>query len=76
MNDITVYSTNTCPYCTMMKNFLDDKGLAYKEVNVQLDQQAAQKLVEETGQMGVPQTKINGNWVLGFDPESLLSFVK
>lgn len=76
MNDITVYSTNTCPYCTMMKNFLDEQGLVYKEVNVQLDQLAAQKLVQETGQMGVPQTNINGNWVLGFDPESLLSFVK
>lgn len=76
MNDITVYTTNTCPYCVMMKNFLDSNGLAYKEVNVQLDQQAAQKLVEETGQMGVPQTKVNGNWVLGFDPENLLTYIK
>ena len=76
MNDITVYSTNTWPYCTMMKQFLEDQGLDYKEVNVQLDQAAAQKLVDETGQMGVPQTKVNGNWVLGFDPETLMQHVK
>jgi predicted DsbA family dithiol-disulfide isomerase len=43
MNNITVYTTNTCPYCTMVKNFLDEQGLEYKEVNVQNDQREAQK---------------------------------
>lgn len=76
MNNITVYSTNTCPYCVMMKNFLTEQGLPFKEVNVQQDQMAAQKLVKETGQMGVPQTNINGHWVIGFDPNSLMSYVK
>ncbi len=60
----------------MMKKFLEDQGLTYKEVNVQLDPVAGQKLVQETGQMGVPQTKINGNWVLGYDPEKLMQYVK
>lgn len=76
MNEITVYTTTTCPYCVMLKNFLDSEGLKYKEVNVQLDQQAASKLVATTGQYGVPQTEINGQWVLGFDPESIKSYVK
>ncbi|MCL6573721.1 MAG: glutaredoxin family protein, partial [Bacillus sp. (in: Bacteria)] len=75
MNQITVYTTNTCPYCTMLKNFLNDKGLAFNEVNVQKDQVAANKLVETTGQMGVPQTEINGQWVLGFDPDKIMSIV-
>lgn len=76
MNDITVYTTNTCPYCTMIKNFLNDKGLAFKEVNVQRDQAAANKLVQTTGQLGVPQTQINGKWVLGYDPETIMGLVK
>jgi glutaredoxin 3 len=76
MNLITVYTTNTCPYCTMLKNFLSGQGLSYKEVNVQMDQAAANKLVQTTGQLGVPQTEINGQWVLGFDPETILSLVK
>ncbi len=76
MNDITVYTTNTCPYCTMIKNFLNDKGLAFKEVNVQRDQAAANKLVQTTGQLGVPQTQINGKWVLGFDPETIMGLIK
>lgn len=68
-NQVTVYSTDTCPYCTMMKNFLEQNDVPYKEVNVQQDQEAANRLVKETGQMGVPQTNINGEWVLGFDPD-------
>jgi len=60
----------------MMKQFLESQGLNYKEVNVQTDPVAGQKLVEETGQMGVPQTNINGHWVLGFDPEEIMKYVK
>jgi glutaredoxin 3 len=60
----------------MMKEFLEAQGLSYKEVNVQTDPVAARKLVKETGQMGVPQTKVNGEWVLGFDPENLMKLVK
>lgn len=76
MNEITVYTTNTCPYCVMVKNFLNAQGLSYKEVNVQRDQAAAKKLVQTTGQYGVPQTNINGSWVIGFDPETILGYVK
>lgn len=60
----------------MMTKFLEDQGLKYKEINVQYDQEAAQKLVAETGQRGVPQTNINGNWVLGFDTKTLMKYVK
>ena len=75
MNSITVYTTNTCPYCTMLKNYLNSEGLEFKEVNVQRDQKAAKKLVAATGQLGVPQTEVNGNWVLGFDPESIKKYI-
>lgn len=63
----TVYTTSTCPYCTMMTNYLKENNIPYKEVNVQTDPAAGQKLVETTGQMGVPQTELNGKWILGFD---------
>lgn len=76
MNEIKVYTTNTCPYCTMMKNFLNEKGLPFEEVNVLQDPIAADQLVKTTGEMGVPQTEINGQWVLGFDPEKVMQLVK
>lgn len=75
MTNIKVYTTNTCPYCTMVKKFLEDKGLSFKEINVQEDRKAAEKLVETTGEMGVPQTEINGEWVLGFNPDKIIELV-
>jgi glutaredoxin 3 len=76
MNQITVYTTNSCPYCVMMKNFLSNNGLPFKEVNVQQDQVAANRLVAKTGQLGVPQTEINGQWIIGFDPDKVMSLLK
>lgn len=72
----TVYTTNTCPYCTMMKNYLDEQNIPYREVNVQEDEEAGRKLVETTGQMGVPQTELNGKWILGFDTEAVQAALK
>ena len=46
------------------------------EVNVHEDQAAANRLVQTTGQMGVPQANINGEWVLGFDPQRVQSLLK
>lgn len=67
----TVYVTSTCPYCTMMKNYLTENNIPFKTVNVQLDQNAAIKLVQTTGHTGVPQTEVNGKWIVGFDPEGV-----
>jgi len=71
MNDITVYTTTTCPYCVMIKNFLNDNKLAFTEINVEQNPTKMQELVKNTGQMGVPQTKVNGQWIVGFDPNSI-----
>ncbi|MDP4086678.1 MAG: glutaredoxin family protein [Bacillota bacterium] len=76
MNQITVYTTNSCPYCVMMKNFLRNQGLPFNEVNVQQDPVAANRLVAMTGQLGVPQTEINGQWIYGFDPKKVLGLVQ
>jgi Glutaredoxin. len=75
MNEIQVYTTSNCPYCKMMKQFLQSQGLKYEEINVQKDPSAAFRLVQETGQMGVPQTRVNGHWVIGFDPERVLAYL-
>ncbi|MFX3673924.1 MAG: glutaredoxin family protein [Paenisporosarcina sp.] len=75
-NQVTVYSTNTCPYCDMMKNFLQQNQISFTEVNVQENPNEAKKLVATTGQIGVPQTNINGQWVLGFDTERVMELVK
>ena len=72
MNKVTTYTTNRCPYCVMLKNFLLDKNIPFEEVNVENNTQLMQQLVNATGQMGVPQTNVNGKWILGFDPNGIL----
>ncbi|NQT46061.1 MAG: glutaredoxin family protein [Candidatus Omnitrophica bacterium] len=69
--NVTVYSTQTCPYCKMVKEFLKENGVAFKEVDVAADPKEAEALVARTGQMGVPQIDIDGDVVVGFDKDKL-----
>ena len=64
---VFVYSTPVCPHCTTVKNHLKRKGIPFRDIDVSKDQNAAVDLQRRTGQTGVPQTDINGTWVLGAD---------
>ena len=76
MNKVTVYTTTQCPYCVMLKNFLSEQDIPFQEVNVETNPDMMQKLVNTTGQMGVPQTEINGQWIVGFDPNNIKKALK
>lgn len=67
MNNIRVYTTNTCPWCTKVKNYLSSNNISYEEVNVGLNRAAAMEMVNKSGQMGVPVLDIDGKIVVGFD---------
>lgn len=64
---VKVYSTTTCPYCDMVKNYLKQKGVPYTDVNVGVDQKAAREMVQKSGQMGVPVIDFKGNIIVGFN---------
>lgn len=64
---VTVYSTPSCSWCTTLKTHLKKNGIRYSEIDVSLDQQAAQEMQRKSGQMGVPQTDIGGEMIVGFD---------
>lgn len=69
---ITVYSTTTCPYCVMLKRWLDEQKVAYTDYLVDKNQFAAQNMVRLSGQMGVPFSTIEHDdgsveKILGFD---------
>lgn len=69
-NQVVVFTSNTCPYCTLAKNYLDEKGVEYTEKNVQTDKEARKELME-MGHMGVPVLLVNGEEIVGFDKEKL-----
>ena len=68
---VTVYTTPTCPWCHKVKDFLKGKKVEFEEVDVAADQEAAKKMVEKSGQMGVPQIEINGKMIVGFDQAAI-----
>ncbi|KAB7704457.1 glutaredoxin family protein [Bacillus aerolatus] len=76
MNTVTVYTTTRCPYCVMLKNFLESQNIPFKEVNVETNPELMNHLVNKTGQMGVPQTEVKGKWVVGYDPNNIMLALK
>jgi len=69
--NVIVYSTPTCPYCKLAKEFLDEKGIKYNEINVAADPAAANEMVKKSGQMGVPVIDIEGTIIVGWNKEAL-----
>lgn len=68
---VIVYTTPTCGYCTTAKEFLKEKGIEYTEIDVAQDQEAAQRMIQKSGQMGVPQILVGEEIVVGFDQAKL-----
>lgn len=68
---VKVYSTPTCPWCTMVKRYLNSKNVAFEELDVSSDRSAAAEMVQKSGQRGVPVVDINGAIVVGFDQNEI-----
>ena len=73
---VIVYSTPTCPYCHSAKAFLKENKVAFKDIDVSKDQDAAQDMIEKSGQMGVPVLDIDGTIIVGFDKEAIKKALK
>ncbi|MFZ2803764.1 MAG: Uxx-star family glutaredoxin-like (seleno)protein [Patescibacteria group bacterium] len=68
---ITIYSTPTCPYCKLTKEFLKEKGIAFADIDVSSDPAAANEMVKKSGQMGVPVIDIDGQIIVGWNKGAL-----
>jgi len=69
--NVKVYSTPTCPWCIRTKQFLKDNNITFEDVDVSSNQQAAEEMVQKSGQMGVPVLDIEGKIIAGFDKERI-----
>lgn len=56
--NITIFTTNTCSYCVMVKRYLTTKGLTYEEVNLDEHPQRQQEVLAMSGAMTVPVTVV------------------
>ena len=71
MPDITIYSLPTCPHCRHAKEYLSNKNLTFKDLNVAEDKSARDEMVRLTNQRSVPVIVIDGQTVVGFDQQKI-----
>jgi len=76
MNNVIVYSTNTCPYCVMAKEYLKSKNVIFEDVDVSFDMQRGLEMVRKSGQQGVPVLDVNGKIIVGFNKSAIDSALK
>ena len=75
MSKVRVFSTKTCPYCYMLKDYLKEHNVSFEDIMVDSDHNAAMEMVRISGQRGVPVADINGNVVVGFDQARINSLL-
>jgi len=72
---VKVYSTPSCVYCKMAKDFFNQNNIGFENIDVSADQKAAQEMVQKSGQMGVPVIDIAGQLVIGFDKKRIVELL-
>lgn len=70
---VKVYSTPACPYCKILKAFLAEKQVEYEDIDVSTNPSAAQEMIAKSGQLGVPVVDINGQIIVGFDKQKIMT---
>jgi len=76
MAKVKVFSTQFCPYCVTLKEFLKEHNITFEDINVSEDQKAQEEMIKKSGQMGVPVVEIDGKIIVGFDKEEISKILK
>ncbi|MCF7875811.1 glutathione S-transferase N-terminal domain-containing protein [Candidatus Bipolaricaulota bacterium] len=73
MNDqnVTIYTTPTCPYCNQAKDYFDENDISFTDYDVSENREKAKEMIEKSGQRGTPVIDINGEIVVGFNKEKI-----
>lgn len=71
MTNVKIYTTPSCVYCKMTKEFFKNNNVEYEEKDVATDAVAREEMIAKSGQMGVPVIDIDGKFIIGFDEPRL-----
>ena len=76
MKKVTVYSTPTWPWCTKVKDYLDQNNVEYESFDVSKEREKAMEMIQKSGQQGVPVIDIDGKLVVGFNQKKLDEYLE
>ncbi len=64
---VTIYSTPTCGFCKIAKQYFQALKVPFTEYDVSADRRKAEEMVRKSGQLGVPVIEVNGKVIVGFN---------
>ena len=67
MKKVTIYSTPTCHYCSMAKDYFNENNIKYEAFDVASNMEKRKEMMEKSGQLGVPVIVIDNQVVVGFN---------
>mgnify|MGYP001574942773 CR=1 FL=1 len=71
MKQVSIYTTPSCTYCKMSKEFFKANDVEYQEFDVSSDLEKRKEMIEKSGQMGVPVIFVDNEMTVGFDKGKL-----
>lgn len=71
MRKVIIYSTDDCPYCLTLKEFLEERNIKFDEIDITNNKFEKEEMIKKSGQKGVPVVDIDGQIVVGFDREKI-----
>ncbi len=69
--NVVIYSTPTCHFCHMAKEFFTANKVKFTDYDVSTDIEKRNEMIEKSGQMGVPVIYIGDEMIIGFDEDQL-----
>ena len=73
---VSVYTTPTCTYCTLVKNYFRERNVRFTEYDIARDQRKAEEMMHKCRQAGAPVIDFNGSIVVGFDRDRLERLIR
>jgi len=75
MQNVTIYSTPSCHFCHMAKDFFKEKNVAFTDYDVASDTTKRAEMLEKSGQMGVPVIQIGDQLIIGFNKPKIIELL-
>lgn len=75
MSKVIVYSTPTCHFCHMAKDFFKEKGVEFEDFDVSQNMEKRKEMMDKSGQMGVPVIIIEDQIVVGFNKPKIVELL-
>jgi len=67
MKTVTIYSTPSCHFCHMAKEYFKENNIAFTDHDVANNPEMRKEMMEKSGQMGVPVIQIEDELIVGFN---------